>query len=310
MAPKTRLVLILVALVVLLVAGLVVAAAAGARPLAPFRLATHYSWGLLADEAATIDDCTAGGCHKPSDLHTCAACHDEHGDARLSKVTFGGLLLLTGDVPEPGYVPINEILPFHEITRTAMPLLDFLAQHGAGDFESVTFSASDGGFVTIGREDLSPESLLLPYSDGVRFADEKLHVSAWLKGIDRIVVVGRERPLRIDGQETSIGRLLLGPTRWVTVEQAEVMLKSEEDGRIRRARTASRVEGAVVIDLVTHAAFAMLRVRDARGQQRTLTVEEAQGALLAVVYGKVTLVLPGRSRSQWVPEVVEVASGE
>lgn len=289
----------------LLLAGL---AAAGALLLSPLGVVTRYPWPMLTAEAATMSNCTAAGCHEPAAQHTCATCHDHHGSAHLKAVPFAGLLLLTGDVPTPTYVPINDILPVREVTRTVMPLLDFLAQQGVDDFESVTLSAGDGGLVTIAREDLTPQSLLMPYADGVRFADEKLHVSTWLRGINRIVVVGRERPLRIDGQATSIGRLLLGPTRWATVEQAQVMLRSAEDGLVRRAQTAARVEGAAVGELVAHPAFATLTVRDARGGERTLTAAEAQGALLAVVYRRVTLVLPGRGRAQWVEDVVEIRS--
>jgi hypothetical protein len=308
MPKRTLIVLILVALVILALGGVAIATAAGARPLAPLRLAARASWGLLADEAATIDNCTAAGCHKPADLHTCGTCHDEHGDAQLTKVPFAGLLLLTGDVPKPGYIPINDILPVLEVTRTVMPLLDFLAQNKVADFESVTLSSSDGGFVTISRENLGPQSWLMPFADGVRFADENLHVSAWLKGIDRIIVVGRDKPLRIDGQDTSIGRLLLGPTAMVTIEQAEVMLKNDTDGQVRRAQTAFRIEGAPLSAVVANPTLTTLTVRDASGNEHTLTAEEARGAVLAVVYRHVTLVLPGGSRGQWITDVVEIRS--
>lgn len=287
---------------------LIVLAVGGTLLLTPLGVVTRYPLTMLTTEATTTDDCTAAGCHEPAEQHTCVTCHDEHGDAQLAQVSFSNLLLLTGDVVTPTYVPINDILPLREVTRTVMPLLDFLAQHGVEDFESVTFSSGDGGFVTIAREDLSPQSLLMPYADGVRFADEKLHVSSWLRGINRIVVVGRARPLRIDGQETSIGRVLLGPTRWATVEQTQVMLQSEEDGLIRRAQTASRIEGAAVSELVADPAFDTLIVRDAHGGEHTLTAAECQGALLAVVYRRVTLVLPGQGRAQWVEDVVEIAS--
>ncbi len=295
---------VVVGLIALTLAGLAVAAAAGARPLAPLRLLPRYSWDLLAEEAQTISGCTAAGCHTLDGMHTCARCHSRHGDAQLSAVAFGNLLLLTGDVPEPGYIPINDILPYREFTRTAMPLLDFLSQHGVDDFESVNLSSRDGGFVTIAREDLGPGSLLLPYADGVRFADEKLHVSAWLRGIDRIVVVGRERPLTIGGTATSIGRLLLGSTRWVTIEQTTVLLQDREDQQVRRAQTAMRVEGVPLADLLA----GPLRVRNARGEERFLTAEEAGRAVLAVVFGDVTIVVPGEGRGQWVRDVEEIYS--
>lgn len=293
---------IAVGLIALLLAGLAVAAAAGAPALAPLRLIPGYSWGLLAQEAKTIADCTAAGCHRPADMHTCARCHDAHGDAYLSSVPWSNLLLLTGDVPQPGYIPINDILPYHEITRTAMPLLAFLSQHGVDDFESVTFTSGDGGLVTVAREDLGSGSLLLPYADGVRFADEKLHVSAWLRGIDRIVVVGREKPLQVGGTATSIGRLLLGSTRWVTVEQAVVMLQDPQDRQVRRAQTAMRIEGVPLADLLAGPVW----VRNAEGEERSLTAEESRSAVLAVVFGDVALVIPGQGRGQWVRDVVEI----
>jgi hypothetical protein len=88
------------------------------------------------------------------------------------------------------------------------------------------------------------------------------------------------------------------------------MLKSAEDGLIRRAQTASRIEGAAISELVENPAFITLTVRDASGGERTLTAEEAAGALLAVVYRRVTLVLPGQGRAQWVEDVVEIVSSE
>jgi hypothetical protein len=150
----------------------------------------------------------------------------------------------------------------------------------------------------------------MPYEDGVRFASENLHISTWLKGITRIIVVGSETPLRIDGQATSMGRLLLGPTRSVTVEETDVMLKSESDGEIRRAKTASRVEGAPIEDIVEHSAFQHLEIRDRAGETHTLTAEDAQGAVLILMQGRVTLALPSRGRSQWIPDVVAVTSQE
>jgi hypothetical protein len=176
------------------------------------------------------------------------------------------------------------------------------------DFESVTLASRDEGFVTIERPNLTASSLLMPYEDGIRFADENLHVSTWMKGITRIVVVGEERPLQIDGEATSMGRLLLGPTRSVTVEQTDVMLKSEMDGQIREGKTASRVEGAPVEAVVADPAFEVLVVRDGSGQEHALTAQEARGAILYAGRDGVILVLPERGRSQWIKDVVEVVS--
>ena len=169
-----------------------------------------------------MNDCVA--CHEPDKFHTCATCHDNHGSAEMSGVPFNTLILLAGDVPEPGYVAVNDILPYRDQPGTHVSLLDFLSDHGVEDLQQVTLASRDEGFVTFERPNLTDEALLMPHVDGLRFAAENLHVSTWLKGVWRIIVVGAEKPLTIDGQRTSVGRLLLGPTRSVTIEQTDVML--------------------------------------------------------------------------------------
>jgi len=305
-SKTSRFLLVVVFLVVLVGGGVAVAAAAGVRSLAPLRLFSHRSWDALAEEADTMNQCAE--CHDSAHFHTCDACHDDHGAVEMAGVPFYAVINLTGDVPEPGYVPINEILPYRDQPHTHVPLLDLLEQYGVTDFESVTMASRDEGFVTVERQYLTAEALLMPYEDGVRFAAESLHVSTWLKGITRIIIVGTEKPLHIDGRATSIGRLLMGPTRSVTVEQTEVMLKNETDGQVRRGKTASRLEGAPIEAIVTNPAFQKLLVRGQSGQEYALTAGEAQGAVLALVRGQVTLVLPERGRAQWITGVAEIIS--
>jgi len=307
LASKTsRNLLVLVLLIVLVVGGGAVAAAAGVKSLAPIRIALHYPWNILAQEADTMNGCVE--CHEPADFHTCEACHDDHGAVEMANVPFNSLLLLIGDVPEPGYISINEILPYRDQPNTHVSLLDFLAEHGVTDFESVTLTSRDEGFVTFERPNLTDEALLMPHVDGVRFAAENLHVSTWLKGVWRIIVVGIDRPLQIDGQATSSGRLLLGPTHSITVEQTDVMLKSETDGQIRKGKTASRLEGAPIEAIVANPGFQQILVRDRSGREHTLTAEEARGAVLVQMRNQATLVLPERGRAQWVADVVEIVS--
>jgi hypothetical protein len=255
-----------------------------------------------------MNDCVE--CHEPEDFHTCSSCHDDHGSAELAAVPFDDLVLLTGDVPQPGYIPVNEILPYRDQPGTHVALLDFLGERGVEQFESVTLASRDGGFVTFEYPNLTREALLMPHVDGLRFAAENLHVSTWLKGVWRIVVVGSDRPLTVDGRATSIGRLLLGSTRSLTLEQADVMFKSPTDGQIREAKTASRVEGVAVTDVVTNPDMQGLWVLDDAGQEHVLNMEEADQALLALLRerSELVLVLPQRSRAQWVEGVVEIRS--
>ncbi len=301
--------LILLVVAALVVGGAAGALATGARVAAPARSALHYPWSMLAGEAATMNDCVE--CHEPEKFHTCESCHDDHGSAEMANVPFDDLILLHGDVPEPGYIPVNDILPYRDQPGTHVTLLDFLAEQGVTEFESVTLASRDEGWITVDRENLTAEALLMPHVDGVRFAAENLHVSTWLKGVWRIVVVGPDEPLTLDGYRTSIGRLLLGPTASVTIEQTDVMLRTpngQSDGQIRRAKTASRIEGADLRDIVGDPGFDELLVRDASGGEHVLTAAEARGAVLAQMGESIVLVLPNRGRALWVNDVVELVS--
>ena len=300
--------LILAIVAALVVGGVVVAVAMGAKVAAPARSALNFPWAMLADEAETMNDCVE--CHDPVKFHTCETCHDDHGSAEMANVPFDDLILLQGDVPEPGYIPVNEILPYRDQPNTHVVLLDFLAEQGVSEFESVTLASRDEGWITVDRENLTTEALLMPHVDGVRFAAENLHISSWLKGVWRIIVVGPDKPLMLDGYRTSIGRLLLGPTASVTLEQTDVMLRSETDGQIRKAKTASRIEGARLADIVADPGFDELLVRDADGGEHTLTAAEARGAVLAQMGQQLVLVLPDRGRAQWIAGVVELVSEE
>ena len=306
MSKTSRFTLILLLLIVLIVGAIAIAAASGSKRLAFARLPFEYPAGVLIEEAGTMSQCA--DCHDSAYFHTCDTCHDDHGAIEMENVPFYAVVAFTGDVPEPGYVLVNDVLPYRDQPHTHVPLLDFLTEQGVTDFESVTMASRDEGFVTIERPNLTDSSLLMPYEDGIRFADENLHISTWIKGITRIIVVGAEKPLRIDGLTTSMGRLLLGPTRSVTVEQTDVMLKSETDGQIRAGKTAARIEGAPIDEIIANPTLDTLLVRDGSGQEHTLTAEEAQGAVLYLSRGQVVLVLPGRGRSQWIVNVVEIVS--
>ena len=270
----------------------------------PLAVVRHYPAGLLLGEARQMTECAE--CHAAADFHTCATCHDDHGAVEFEDVPFYAGITFTGDVPAPGYILLNDILPYQNQPHTHVPLVAFLEQQGVTEFESVTMVSGDGGVVTVSPENLTEDALLMPYIDGIRFAAENLHVSSWLKGITRMVVVGQETPLLIDGEATSMGRLLTGPVVEITTEEAEVMLRSEEDGQIRRAQTAGRLQGAPVARHVADPAFEHLIVRVGSGDEHSLSAAEAGGAALALLRGETTLVLPGRARNQWLAGVVEL----
>lgn len=286
--------------VVILVAG---SGYLAGRNILPIGALTRYPADMLLTEAQTMAECAE--CHATSTFHTCETCHDDHGAVELEGVGFYAGIVLLGDVPSPGYVLLHDILPNRDLPHTHLPLRDFLAARGAEDFESVTLMSNDGGFVTVDRKNLTADALLMPYVDGIRFAAEDLHISTWIKGITRIVVVSQATPLRVNEQATSMGRLLVGPMQTVTVEQTNVMLKSAEDGEIRTGQTASRIEG-VLLAAWLPAGFAEVVVETADGARVTLAADEVEGALLAQLRGRVTLVLPGRARSAWIGDVISL----
>jgi hypothetical protein len=294
--------------IALLTGGAVVAVTSGAETLAPARSALHYPWHMLAEDAEVMNDCVE--CHEPETFHTCASCHDDHGSAELANVPFNSLVQLAGDIPQEGLIAINDILPYRDQPGTHITLVDFLTSQGIDDFESVTLTSRDGGYVTIDRDNLTAEALLMPHTDGIRFAAENLHVSTWLKGISKIVVVGKERPLTIDGYATSYGRLLNGPTQSLTIDQTDVMYASQTDGEIRSAKTAARIEGVPIGSIVENPKFEELLVRDGEGVTHTLAAADARGALLAQLRGRpeVVLVLPRLGRGDWIGSVTEIVS--
>ena len=161
-------------------------------------------------------------------------------------------------------------------------------------------------FELLEKENITEQAMLLPFSDGIRFAAEDLHVSTWLKGLTGILVVGRDQNLTINGEGTSIGRLMLGPTRKVIVEQAKVMFASADDGVIRNAETAYLVWGAALADLFTGEEYSRIKIIDDSGETHELTLTEIKFAVLVSAPAGTTLVLPERARSGWITGVVEV----
>lgn len=241
---------------------------------------------------------------------SCADCHDLHGAIEWSDAPFQSQIWLLGDVPQPTYFLVNDLLPYRDQERdTALPLLDFLADNGVTDFEQVAVESLDGGLVVIGREFVTEHTLLVPYLEGLRLKDENQHVSTWLKGVRWITVVGKDTPLTIDGQATSMGRLLLRDRTATVTERGNVaMYKSELDGQTYEGLYTHRYTGVLLVDLLAHPDFTTLIVTDARGRTTELDAESARGAILAQVNGRTTLVLPELSRGRWLADVVGVES--
>jgi len=284
--------------------GVIIALVITAKPM-PVSLLQEYGLGLLWKEGLAMNECAE--CHDSVDFHSCETCHDEHGSVELTNIPFSEIVELTGDVPDPSFVRIHQVIPDQENLGTHITLLNFLEMHGVQEFETVTFITNDGGLTTIEYQYLDETAMLVPYIDGVRFITETIHNSTWLKGINRITIVGKEKPLTIDGEATSIGRLLLGDTMRLTVEGSDVML-SDDTGNLSHAMVANWVEGPRLLDLLKTTSPDVVIITDSNGEVIELTADEIQNAIIAIVKDEVTLVLPDRGRSVWPTQIVEIES--
>ena len=289
---------------VLLLTAVLVLIVIATKPM-PVALLSEYGLGTLWEEGLQMNECAE--CHTTEEFHSCDTCHDEHGSVELSGVPFSEVVDFTGDVPDPSFLKINAIIPDQDNVGTHITVLDLLAEQGVEDFESITFMTNDGGSSTVEAEYLDDTAMLVPYVDGIRFASEQVHASSWLKGIVKIIVVGNEKPLTIDGEATSIGRLLLGDTMRVTIEGTDVML-ADDDGNVSHAFVANWVQGAPLLSLLDNNNPTEVTITDASGETITLSGEEITNAVIAMIYDKVTLVLPDRGRSAWPVDIIEIES--
>ncbi len=296
--------LIICLVIIFILGGSLIAVVLATKPV-PVALIQHFGLGLLWEEAKIMNECAE--CHSSVDFHDCKTCHDDHGAVELAGVRFYEVIELTGDVPEHTFVRVNEVIPDQENLGTHILLFDFLAQNGITSFESITFTTNDGGLTTIEAQYLDDTAMLVPYVDGVRFVTGSVHVSTWLKGIKQMIVVSPERPITIDGENTSIGRLLLGETVRLTVEGSNPMI-TDEDGITRVAYVANWIEGAPLLPLLNNTNPNNITVTDRDGNQSVLQGDEIQGAIIAIVRREVTLVLPDRGRTAWPTGIVQIES--
>ena len=289
---------------VLLLTAVLVLVVIATKPM-PVALLSEYGLGTLWEEGLQMNECAE--CHTTEEFHSCDTCHDDHGSAELTNVPFSDVVDFTGDVPNPSFLKINAVIPNHDNVGTHITVLDLLAQQGVDDFETITFISNDGGSATVEAEYIDDTAMLVPYVDGIRFASEQVHASSWLKGIVKIIVVGKEKPITIDGEATSIGRLLLGDTMRVTIEGTDVML-ADDDGNVSHAFVSNWVQGAPLLSLLQNSNPEEVTITDDSGQTITLSGEEITKAVIAMIYDKVTLVLPDRGRSAWPINIIKIES--
>jgi len=272
----------------------------------PVRVLTEYSFNTLWEEGTTMHECAE--CHDTeTEFHSCSTCHDEHGSVELPNLSFYNMIELTGDVTEVIFIPWNHFFnSYSDLPNTFITVDEFLTKWEIADYTSITLYTRDGEFVTINKSDITDNAMFLPYEDGIRFASDDLHVSTWAKGIAKIIIISEEKPLQIGGEQTSIGRLLLGKTTSITTEEAKVMFRSEEDGLTREAVTSSRIEGVAMTDLLELENYENIEFILQDGSKVILPVEEIKDAVLTKQNSSVVLIIPDKGRSDWVFDIVKI----
>ncbi len=92
----------------------------------PVALLKEFSFGTLWEEGVKMNECAE--CHDGAEFHDCTTCHDDHGAVEMAGIQFYAVVDLTGDVPDPSFVRINEVLPNQENADTHITVQDLLAQ--------------------------------------------------------------------------------------------------------------------------------------------------------------------------------------
>ncbi len=276
----------------------------------PVRVITEYPFDKLWEEGITMHECAE--CHDPkTEFHVCSTCHDEHGSIELPNLSFYTMVELTGDVPEVVFIPTNHFFNSYTVLpNTFLTVDDFMAKWGIASYESITFYTHDGNYVTVNKSEITKNAKFLPYEDGIRFASEDLHGSAWPKGIARIIIVGSEKPLQIGNEYTSFGRLLLGKTTSLTVEEAKVMFRSTEDSITRTAITATRIEGAALNDLIDLSRYKNVIFTLQNSSLVVLPASEVKDAVLTKQKASLVLVIPGKGRNKWLFGIAKIEGEE
>jgi len=261
--------------------------------------------GVVVSAAALV---TSPQLHGIWDDFRCYNCHGEiHGAVKVEDVPFNAFVLLTGDVPKAEYIRVNDIFPYRQREDAAISIPDFLAQYGVLGFAGVNLVSSDGGIVFLQREYITEKSLLVPYLEGIRFADENQHVSTWLKGVSKIVVIGTEKPLIVDGIGYSIGEILGENTHTVVTERGRAMYRRPGTEKTYRGEYSHLVEGKLLDDLI-QGTYSALTVTSRDGDTHHIPAAKTEGAVIGMVRGVPTLVFPDTTRRDWISDVVGIRS--
>ena len=243
----------------------------------------------------------------PGGGERCTKCHDLHGGIRLEDIKGDGWIRLTGDVTRETWIETTGLFHTHQIDGLpGVSLRDLLTEHGCEEFRSVVLVSCDGGHVSVNAEDLTESARLLPHLGAARFADERLHSSAWLRRISEVCVVADSPAIEINGHRTTFGTLLAGDRAAVVTESAQTALDSVSNGRTYHHVASRLVTGVPLLRLLDPTCG---RVRVKGGSDSVaFRTDEILDAVIArdPHHGDIMLALPRSSRADWFMGVTAI----
>jgi hypothetical protein len=131
-------------------------------------------------------------------------------------------ILLTGDTPNDEVIPVIDIFKLAQVDvvalkardgvgvhYTGVSVMEFLRAHGVSDFDSLVFYADDYE-LTISKDNVTNETILVPYGYSMRIEGSNLPVNAGVKNVKSIVVIGGNSgdALLLNDKRVSYGSML------------------------------------------------------------------------------------------------------
>jgi hypothetical protein len=269
----------------------------------PVRVITEYPLHGLLAESKMMHECAE--CHEGEDFHSCDTCHNDHGSVTLEEIDFYSTLQITGDVPREVYLSLNKVFLNNENKIDKINISDLLHDYEINNFEKIILYTNDGGFVTISNENLDANSFLVPYENGIRFIDESLHESTWLKSIVKIIIISSESKLHVNGVPISYGELLPEEAVEFTVERAKVTYKNYDDGITKSAETATRLEGVQLLSIISPESGQDIEVIT-NENVFIIEMKDAIKSKISLIDDQIVVVFPITSRKEWIYGVKEI----
>lgn len=151
----------------------------------------------------------------------CGECHEGHGSVVAPGVNVNGTITLTGDTPMDEYVPVDDIFKLKQkdiqtlvaqngegVPSRGTQVTEFLKAHGVTDYDTLVLYADDF-VVKVNRSDVTEDTVFVPMEYSVRIISSNMPVTAWLKNVRVIDVIGSDGDsIKLNGEEITFGEML------------------------------------------------------------------------------------------------------